>query len=131
MKNTKYKNLSSLQMKALDQAAEAMETAYNPYSHYFVGAALYTKNGIIVTGSNVENGSYGLTICAERAAIFRANAMNVRNFVGIAIIARSKKLDTKEVTAPCGGCRQVLYEFSQVAGNDLGLVLSNTKKDKI
>jgi len=131
MKQITYNSLSHLQKKALDSAADAMETAYNPYSHYYVGAAMYTDAGEIITGSNVENAAYWPTICAERAAIFRANAMNARDITGIAVIARGENSDTHGVTAPCGGCRQVIYEFSQLAGKDIELILSSTKKDKI
>lgn len=131
MKKVDYSSLSQLQKSALDGAAKAMETAYNPYSHYYVGAAIYTDSGKLITGSNVENAAYWPTMCAERSAIFRANAMNVRNIVGIAVIARGEEFDTPDVTAPCGGCRQVIYEFSQVAGKNIELILSSTKKDKI
>ncbi len=131
MKSITYEQLDDLSRKALDEAEKVLENAYNPYSHFYVGAALFTEDGTIITGTNFENSSYGLTICAERAAVLRANAMGIRKFKGIAIIARGKDFDTTEVTAPCGSCRQVLYELSCISGNDLMVILSTTKKDKI
>lgn len=131
MEQTSYEELTELQKKALDAAEEVLKHSYNPYSHFFVGAALFTKNGKIITGTNFENAAYGLTICAERAAIFRANSIGLREFTGVAIIARGENFDTTEVSAPCGSCRQVLYEVAQLSGCDLEFILSTTKKDKI
>ena len=108
-----------------------MENSYNPYSKFFVGAALLTKEDEIITGTNVENAAYGDAICAERSAIVRANAMGHRIFKSIAIITKGEGFDTTEPSAPCGSCRQVLYEFSQIAEKDLEIILSSTKKDKI
>ena len=133
MKNLKYEDLNNLYRLLLKKAETAMETAYNPYSDFFVGAALYSYPNCekIITGSNVENAAYGSTICAERAALLRANAMGFRNFKAIAIITRGKDFDTKEVSAPCGSCRQMLYEASQISEKNLEIILSTTKKDKI
>jgi cytidine deaminase len=131
MNQISYHVLDSLSKQALDEAEEAMEKAYNPYSRFYVGAALFTNDGTIISGSNVENAALGPTICAERAAVVRANAMGVRSFKGIAVIARGEDFDTTEVTAPCGVCRQVLYETSQISEADLVVVLSTTRKDKI
>ena len=131
MKHVNYDALESLSKKALDEAKEAMEKAYNPYSHFYVGAALFTDDGAVISGSNFENAAYGPTICAERSAVVRANAMGIRRFKGIAIIARGEDFDTTEITAPCGICRQVLYEVSQIWNSDLMIILSTTRKDKI
>lgn len=81
--------------------------AYAPYSRFTVGAAILGRDGRVFTGCNVENISFGLTICAERAAVFQAVAAGVTDFVGIAIVA-----DSNEPISPCGACRQVLAEFS-------------------
>ncbi|MBI4154434.1 cytidine deaminase [Candidatus Woesearchaeota archaeon] len=126
-----YQELDPTQQMLLDQAAKAMETAYNPYSRFFVGAALLSQDGTIITGSNVENASYGLTNCAERSAIFRANAMGIRAFYKIAIVGRGENYDTEGITGPCGSCRQVIYESAQISEMDLEVILSTTKKDKI
>jgi len=131
MQEVKYKNLEEIQRELLFAAEEVMETPYNPYSHFYVGAALLSKNGQIITGSNVENAAYGSTICAERAAILRANAMRIRTFDKLAIIARGEGFDTKEVTAPCGSCRQMLFESSQISEKNLEIIMSTTKRDKI
>ena len=131
MKNIDYKTLTDIQRKALDEAAKILDRAYDPYSGFSVGACLYSKKGDLISGANFANAAYGDTICAERAAILRANAMGSREFLGIAIIGRGKDFDTSDVTAPCGSCRQVLFELSQISGNDLEVILSTTKKDKI
>lgn len=131
MQKARLEQLTILQKKALDEASRVLECAYNPYSHFYVGACLFSDNDEFVAGSNFENAAYGSTICAERSAVVRANAMGVRKFRGIAIIARGENFDTADVTGPCGSCRQVLYEISQISGDDLEVVLSTTQKDKI
>jgi len=87
-------------------AREARERAHAPFSHFKVGAALRTRQGEIVTGCNIENASYGLTLCAERVAVFKAVSEGLREFDAVAVIA-----DSKRPTAPCGPCRQILWEF--------------------
>lgn len=90
----------------LETALKAARVAYAPYSHYKVGAALLCADGDVFTGCNVENASYGLTMCAERNAIFSAIAAGRHNFVSMAIVA-----DGESMPYPCGSCRQVLAEF--------------------
>jgi cytidine deaminase len=90
----------------LKMAVSAAKKAYCPYSKFRVGAALLASNGKVFTGCNVENASYGLTICAERAAFAAAIAASVRKFKAIAIVASGKK-----IPYPCGACRQVMSEF--------------------
>ena len=131
MKNVRYDRLSDLQRRALDEASRVLENSYNPYSHFYVGACLISDDEQLISGTNFENSAYGSTICAERSAVLRANAMGVRHFRSIAIIARGEDFDTTEVTGPCGSCRQVLYEISQVSGCDLQIILATSKKDKI
>jgi len=99
----------NLDVEALYRSAEdAVVRAYAPYSNFRVGAALHTADGIVVTGGNVENGSYGLTICAERAAVVRAVAEGHRSFAAIAVAGGSTDVQT---LASCGACLQVLSEF--------------------
>jgi cytidine deaminase len=93
----------------VDAARAARESALAPYSKLKVGAALETADGRIVTGCNVESATYGLTMCAERVAVFKAVSEGHHAFSRIAIVA-----ETKRPTAPCGACRQVLWEL---AGN--------------
>lgn len=137
MREVNCAELTLLQRTALDAASEAVESAYDPYSRFKVGAALVARaessSGLfrIVTGSNVGNASYGLTICAERSAIVRANARCWRTFDCLAVTARSEDFDTTRITAPCGACRQMIYELSQIAGRDLEIVLATTKREKI
>jgi cytidine deaminase len=100
----------------LAQARIIRENAYAPYSHFPIGAALLTKSGKVFLGCNVENISFGLSICAERNAVFSAVAAGEREFEAIAIIA-----DSKTPVTPCGGCRQVMAEFAP----DMPLCSSN------
>ena len=97
-------NPDELLAKALDCRA----ASYSPYSKFAVGAALETASGKVFTGCNVENLSFGLTICAERNAVFAAVAAGEREFARIVIVA-----DSQEPVSPCGACRQVLAEFSE------------------
>ena len=97
--------MSDLDNKLLLRAAEVRQQAYAPYSNYAVGAALLTDSGEIFTGCNVENASYGLTICAERNAVFAAVAAGQIKFEKIA-------LSLSGAGTPCGACRQVLNEFA-------------------
>ena len=87
-------------------ARAARESAHAPFSKYKVGAALRARAGEVVTGCNVENASYGLTMCAERVAVFKAVSEGLRGFDAIAVVVDSPKL-----AAPCGPCRQILWEF--------------------
>jgi len=87
-------------------AREARDRARAPYSRFRVGAALKTRTGEIVTGCNVENASYGLTMCAERVAVFKAVSEGLDDFDVITVVADSKRL-----TPPCGPCRQILWEY--------------------
>ncbi len=123
--------LSPEMRAALDAAESAMPTAYSPYSHFCVGAALVTRDGEVISGSNVENAAYGSSICAERAALLRGNAMGKRNFNCIAIIGKPEGGVIEDVIAPCGACRQMLLEASEISGTDLIVVMSNSLKTKI
>ena len=101
-------------------ARRARRHAVAPYSQFKVGAALEAADGTVITGVNVENATYGLTICAERVAMFTALAAGHRRFRRIAIVA-----DTAYPTPPCGACRQILWEF----GGNLEVVLANRTRE--
>lgn len=106
-------------MDSLAQAAlEARRHAHAPYSQFLVGAALEDHSGRIHTGCNVENATYGLTVCAERVAVWKAisEGLKPRQFRRIAIAA-----DTGSLTPPCGACRQILWEFC----GDIEVILVN------
>jgi cytidine deaminase len=102
------------------EARRARRHARAPYSAFKVGAALETTSGIIITGCNIENATYGLTICAERVAMFKALSEGHRRFARVAIVA-----DTAEPTPPCGACRQILWEF----GGDLEVILADLRRE--
>ena len=92
--------------RLLDAALAVRLNAFAPFSKFLVGAAIEDSEGRIHTGCNVENATYGLTICAERVAVFKAISEGVRQFRRVAVAA-----DTKSLTPPCGACRQILWEF--------------------
>ena len=93
-------------MTLTDAALAARKNAHAPYSHFQVGAALESEDGRVITGCNVENATYGLSVCAERVAVFKAISEGVSKFRRIAVAA-----DTDALTPPCGACRQILWEF--------------------
>lgn len=102
-------------------AREARERARATFSHFKVGAALETTDGRVITGCNIENATYGLTLCAERVAVFKAISDGHTEFCRIAVVA-----DTEDPTPPCGPCRQILWEFA----GDIEVVLANLKEEK-
>jgi len=109
-------------------AKKARENAYAPYSKFKVGAVLLTKSGKIFTGCNVENSSFGASMCAERVAVFKAVSEGEREFDAIAVVT-----DTDDPAMPCGMCRQVLSEFSMdikiYAANLNGKVKTTTLRE--
>jgi cytidine deaminase len=106
-------------INALIAAALAVrENAFAPFSKFKVGAAIEDTDGEVYTGCNVENATYGLTVCAERVAVFKAISEGARQFRRIAVAA-----DTETLTPPCGACRQILWEFC----GDIEIVLMNPR----
>ena len=103
----------------LEAALAARERAYAPYSKFLVGAAVRAESGKIYTGCNVENASFGLTVCAERNALFAAVGAGERKFTALCVVG-----DTEEPISPCGACRQVMAEFKVPC-----IILANIKGD--
>ena len=101
-------------------ARAARERAFAPFSKFKVGAALETEDGTIITGCNIENATFGLTVCAERVALLKAVSEGHRAFRRIAVVA-----DTADPTPPCGPCRQLLWEFC----GDIEVILANLTTD--
>ena len=113
--------------KTLIQAAlDARKTAYTPYSHFQVGAALLTEEGDIFIGGNIENASYGATNCAERTAVFKAVSEGRRAFKAIAIAGGMEGEAPSDYAYPCGICRQVMSEF---AGADFSVIIAKSISD--
>ena len=102
-------------------AREARERARATFSGFKVGAALETTDGRVITGCNIENATYGLTVCAERVAVFKAVSEGIDSFRRIAVVA-----DTEAPTPPCGPCRQILWEFA----GDIEVILANLREEK-
>lgn len=112
-----------MELKSLiARAIEAKQFSYSPYSKFRVGASLLTDDDEIITGCNVENASYGLTICAERVAIFKAYSEGKRKFKAIAIAS-----DDKDFCPPCGACRQIIWEL---CGNIDVILIDGNKNTK-
>jgi cytidine deaminase len=102
--------------RLVEEARRVRENAHAPYSHFKVGAAVQDESGRIFTGCNVENATYGLSVCAERVAILKAVSEGAGKFTRVAVVA-----DTDTLTPPCGACRQILWEFC----GDVEVVMSN------
>ena len=109
-------------------ALAAREKAYAPYSEFLVGAALRAADGRIYTGCNVENAAFTPTSCAERTALFHAVADGAVRFTDIAIVGSRRGEVNKQITAPCGVCRQALFEFG---GPELNVIMAKTPEDFI
>ena len=106
------------EQEMIDAAAEVRGRAHAPYSNFQVGAAVEAEDGTIYAGCNVESASYGLTMCAERVAIWKGVSESAKRFVRVAVV-----VDTDELTPPCGACRQVIWEFC----GDVPVMLANLK----
>ena len=102
----------------IDAAIAVRENANAPFSDFRVGSAIDMENGEVIDGCNVESASYGLTVCAERVAIWKAISQGKRKIKHIAVVA-----DTEELTPPCGVCRQIIWEF----GGDIPVTMANLK----
>ena len=113
--------MSEAKNELIETAAAARLKSVAPFSNFLVGAALQTSDGKVFTGSNVESASYGLTVCAERVAIWKALSEGERDFTNLVIVA-----DTEQLTPPCGTCRQIIWEFCKNAK----IVLANLRGER-
>jgi len=109
------------QTELVGAARQARDAAYARYSQFHVGAAVRSRSGRIFTGCNIENASYGLSMCAERVAIFNAVSAGEREIAEIAVLT-----DASQPSPPCGACRQVLYEFGKTAKVILANLVGST-----
>ncbi len=109
------------ELELYEKAVEAMAYSYSPYSNYKIGAAVLTKSGEVFTGCNIENSSYGATICGERTALVKAISQGYKDFEAIAIAGSDENIPS----FPCGICRQFIFEF----GNDIKIILMNKNKE--
>lgn len=112
-------------LELLNEARKVGNNAYNKYSNFIVGAAVRTKSGKIYTGTFLENSSFGLTICAEPAAIMNANSNGDYNIDTIAIVGGDPVLMENAPVTPCGRCRQIIYEASVVSKQDIDIYCSD------
>ena len=113
--------MSESESQLIEEATAARVRSIAPFSKFLVGAALQTDEGKVFTGCNVESASYGLTVCAERVAIWKALSEGERDFARLVIVA-----DTEQLTPPCGTCRQIIWEFCKHAT----IVLANLHGQK-
>lgn len=131
MKTIDAAQLTAWQARLLGAAEDARECAYNPYSKFFVGAALLSASNHVIAAANVENAAYSMVICAERAALVKANAEGHRHFRAVAVSTRHEAFDTTQLSAPCGACRQMLFEASQLYGQEMEVILATTNREKV
>ncbi len=144
-KYTEYKSITELnvtEQKLFEIAYDKMKDAYAPYSNFHVGSAVLLKNGVMVGGSNQENASYGLSMCAERTALFNAGS-NYPNTAVEKLVVVTKNYNKAEendknkkgrknnhencILAPCGACRQVILEYENRFENDISILLIDSK----
>lgn len=123
--------LTGAQRSLVEAAEKVRENSYSPYSGLTVGAALLTVDGHVITGTNVENASFSLTICAERAAIVSAVSQGHKDFVSLALVAKGVNFQSNSLLTPCGACRQMLAEFAQLTGRDIEVVMASTDRSQL
>lgn len=115
----------------LNEAEKALKGGYGPYSKFHVGCSVRTSSEKVYLGANMDNASFGATICAERAALGAANTYQDRNVMAMAVIGKLAGGESPTPTFPCGVCRQLIYEFADLSGHDILIFCSNTRKDRI
>lgn len=121
--------------KLLKAAINNLDKSYAPYSKFNASAAVLISDGGIITGNNIENAAWA-SVCAERAAILTANTNGKRDIIAIAVTgiirdANGKTTAVPEPVAPCGTCRQFIFEFAQISNHDIDVIMSNTDGSKV
>jgi len=132
MRNLIFNDLTSEEKELMNEAEKAITDAYNPYnSQSRIGAAVRTKSGMVITGSNIANVSSTVNLCAERAAFAAANAEGHRDIIALAVIGTDDDGVIEDPIMPCGVCRQFMEEYITINGGDIQIICSNSSKDKI
>lgn len=127
-----WDELSECYKSLMDQSIAAQHNAYAPYSNFKVGAAILLENGTIFTGNNQENSAYPSGLCAERVAIFACSAQNPNIKIKvIAISANSEEVDINTVLAPCGSCRQSMYEYESKQNKSIKVLLKGVDNEVV
>jgi cytidine deaminase len=124
-------SLTSVQRELLEAADKALKDAYSPYSRISVGAALLLEDARIISGSNFENASYPLCLCAERVALAAVHSLPNRSLVLAMAVSITNPDDLYELASPCGACRQVIDEFQRFQGHPIQLILRANDKEAI
>ena len=114
--------------KLVELALEARHFSYCPYSGFAVGAALLCEDGTVYTGCNIENAAFTPTSCAERTAFFKAVSEGKRSFLAIAVVGGPSEREPEDFCAPCGVCRQMLFEF---CGPDMPVIMAKSEEDTL
>ncbi len=130
METVNFSKLSKKDQELIDAAEEVLKNAYDPYSQFYVGSAILTTSGLVFKGVNINTCAY-TSICAERAAISNAITNGEYIFEKIAVIARSDHSKIKINSGPCGICRQMLWEFAELRNSDIGILVSDSDKEKV
>lgn len=130
MQEKRLSELSKIEKRVINKALETLKNSYSPYSNFKVGAAVLTSKMKIFTGTNVENASFGATICAERSAIANAISNGYKDITTIAIIADDNS-DRNIIVSPCGICRQVIAEFANISNTDIKILMSDKNITKV
>lgn len=125
-----FRKLNEIQKKLILNAENVLRNAYDPYSQFYVGAALLTKKGNIYKGTNINICAYG-GICAERSAICQMINNGEYSIEKMAIIAKSEHFKVKILSGPCGICRQMLWEFAELNKNNIEILISDSDKKKV
>lgn len=124
-----FEKLDKIQQNIVNEAEKVIKNAYDPYSQFYVGAAVLTKKGNIYKGININTCAYN-SLCAERVAISQAVSHGEYVFKKIAVIAKSDFFEVKNLSGPCGICRQMIWEFAELVKKDIEIIVVDSEKKK-